>query len=77
MQCIIWINNGNITSGNLCPAKLVRVIKTNSTANGIQIVPASGSGNAINGAGSYSLTAQYAFVYLRSTGNNWVIVGKS
>lgn len=60
-----------------CPGKLIRVVKTDSSANGIQIAPASGSGNTINGAGSYSLTAQYAFVYLRSTGNNWVIVGKS
>ncbi|WP_350363792.1 hypothetical protein [Enterobacter hormaechei] len=60
-----------------CPAKLVRIVKTDGTANGVQIVPASGSGNTINGAGSYSLTAQYAFVYLRSTGNNWIIVGKS
>lgn len=60
-----------------CPAKLVRIVKTDGTANGVQIVPASGSGNTINGAGSYSLTAQYAFVNLRSTGNNWIIVGKS
>ncbi|MDV5637182.1 tail fiber/spike domain-containing protein [Enterobacter hormaechei] len=60
-----------------CPAKLIRVIKTDSTSNGIQIIPASGSGNTINGAASYSLTSQYAFVQLRSTGNNWIIVGKS
>lgn len=59
------------------PGKLVRVIKTDNTTNGVAIIVTSGSGNTINGAASYSLTAQYAFVYLRSTGNNWIIVGKS
>ncbi|HCW2960546.1 hypothetical protein HUC53_06555 [Escherichia coli] len=60
-----------------CPGKLIRVIKTDSTTNGVAIFVTSGSGNTINGASSYSLNTQYAFVYLRSTGNNWLVVGKS
>lgn len=67
--------NVTLPSATNCPGKVIRIIKTDSSSNGVAILPA--SGNAINGASSYSLTAQYSFVQLRSTGANWIIIGKS
>lgn len=67
--------NVTLPSASNCPGKVIRIIKTDSSSNGVAILPA--SGNSINGASSYSLTAQYSFVQLRSTGSNWLIIGKS
>lgn len=69
--------NVSLPSATNCPGKVIRIIKTDSSANGVAILPSSGSGQTINGAASYSLTSQFAFVQLRSTGANWLIVGKS
>ena len=64
-----------LPSASSFPGKVIRIIKTDSTSNGIGIFPA--AGQSINGATSYSLTAQYSFVQLRSTGSNWLVIGKS
>ncbi|HFI7897991.1 TPA: hypothetical protein ACGSFL_000449 [Escherichia coli] len=66
--------NVTLPSASNCPGKVIRIIKTDSSSNGVAILPA--SGNSINGASSYSLAAQYSFVQLRSTGSNWLIIGK-
>lgn len=59
------------------PGKLIRIVKTDSSANGVGIFPASGSGQLINGAASLSLTTQYQAAQLRSTGANWIVVARS
>ena len=66
-----------LPAANRFPGKLIRIIKTDASANGVGVFPASGSGQTINGAASYSLTTQFSYVQLRSTGENWIIVGKS
>ncbi|HGG8961039.1 TPA: hypothetical protein ACOEL9_000494 [Enterobacter hormaechei subsp. xiangfangensis] len=64
-----------LPGANRFPGKLIRIIKRDASANGVGVFPASGSGQTINGAASYSLTTQFAFVQLRSDGSNWIIVG--
>ncbi|MED5742454.1 phage tail fiber protein [Enterobacter hormaechei] len=66
-----------LPAANRFPGKLIRIIKTDASANGVGVFPASGSGQTINGSASYSLTSQFSFVHLRSDGSNWIIVGKS
>lgn len=66
-----------LPSASSFPGKLIRVVKTDSSGNSVAVLTASDSGQLINGASSYSLTSQYSFVQLRSTGANWLIVGKS
>lgn len=65
-----------LPAANRFPGKLIRIIKTDASANGVGVFPASGSGQTINGSSSYSLTTQFSFVQLRSDGSNWLIVGK-
>lgn len=66
-----------LPSASSFPGKLIRIIKTDNSGNGVAVLPPTGSGQLINGAASYSITSQYGYVQLRSTGANWLIVGKS
>lgn len=66
-----------LPSASSYPGKLLRIVKTDNSVNGVGIFPASGSGQLINGSASYSLTSQYQAVQLRSTGANWIVVAKS
>ena len=59
------------------PGKLIRIVKTDNSGSGVAVFPPAGSGQLINGASSYSIRSQYGYVQLRSTGANWIIVGKS
>ncbi|WP_250188637.1 hypothetical protein [Escherichia coli] len=71
----------NATSGSasvalpnaaMCPGKVVRVTKTDASANGVAVVPLSGSGQTINGSTVRSLTTQYKTETYKSDGTNWV-----
>ncbi|EOZ1461039.1 hypothetical protein [Enterobacter hormaechei] len=71
----------NATSGSasvalpnaaMCPGKVVRVTKTDASANGVAVVPLSGSGQTINGTSVRSLATQYKTETYKSDGTNWV-----
>lgn len=60
----------------LCPGKIIRVSKTDSSANGVAVQPLSGTGQTINGAASRTLSSQYSTETYKSDGTNWIVSSK-
>lgn len=74
MDCTAGGRTVTMTNHPPVPGRKFRVTKSDAGANGVQIIPSSGT---INGAATYTITAARGSVEIESDGTNWFIISKT